>query len=68
MTQNPVIRCDRCGTDIRVVPVSDWEFEYRCLCGESGVISWFHGSEPPKFEPYEEIQLVLGLTEKGRQG
>ena len=50
MTQKPTIRCDRCGLIVLVTKETPYEFGYRCRCGEAGVISWYHGAEPPTFQ------------------
>lgn len=49
MTQASTLRCD-CGRQADVVPTeSPWEFDWRCVCGWAGSISWAHAHPPPVF-------------------
>jgi len=50
-----------CGARCQVRQTSPYEFEWRCSCGEAGVISWAHAEKPPLFEvesllPFEKEQ------------
>ncbi len=60
-TQSNTMRCDQCGQAIVIVRITPFEFAYRCLppCTYAGVISWFHGAQPPQFEPHVVEQPSL---------
>lgn len=60
MTQEPTHRCEDCGADVPVVPMSAYEFDYRCGCGYWGTVSWSHASAPPTFHG-QAVQLELSL-------
>lgn len=47
--QEALYHCD-CGRFALCVPTSAFEFEWRCVCGHSGVISWAHANPPPIFD------------------
>jgi hypothetical protein len=55
-TQQPVHACD-CGQPAPVTPTdSPREFTWVCPCGRTGLISWAHKADPPRWEgvPYAE--------------
>ena len=45
-------KCEGCGGKTRISPTSHpHQFAWRCTrCEGAGVISWYHGAEPPTFE------------------
>jgi len=55
-------RCE-CGRQAQVTPTdSPWEFDYACLCGRTGVISFAHASPPPAWDGQTRmVQDVLPL-------
>ena len=55
MTQREFITCDRCGEKAQVTKLTDHEFKVHCRC--EGLISWFHGAEPPRFEGQKQGEL-----------
>ena len=65
MKQRREIICDRCGERAKVTRLKvadpeyriDYEFEVDCRC--EGLISWFHGAEPPEFEDDRQGNLFV---------
>ncbi len=55
MIQRDVIKRDRCGERAKVTQITPYEFSVDCRC--EGLISWFHGAEPPKFEGDKQGEL-----------
>lgn len=50
LRQGLATRCCDCGRENPVVPQpGGYEFEWRCPCGNAGVISWRHDADPPRF-------------------
>lgn len=53
--QRATARCE-CGKVYRIIPTeSTYEFDWRCLCGRSGTISWAHAHPPPTFNNQAEL-------------
>lgn len=47
--QQATARC-ACGKVYRIHQTeSTYEFDWRCLCGRGGTISWAHANPPPIF-------------------
>ncbi len=53
--------CERCGQVSLVIPISPYEFNYRCPCGHaSGCYAWAHANPPPVLEKITDpIQISL---------
>lgn len=54
--------CD-CGRTYPITPqpASAYEFDWACLCGRAGVISWAHAAPPPTIQekaPQQERLFV----------
>ena len=55
MNQRSEIICERCGERAKVTRLTAYEFSVACRC--EGLISWFHGADPPEFEGEKQIEL-----------
>lgn len=50
-TQQPSKRCDCGGHAVVTATESPWEFDWRCVCGRKGWLSWNHAHPAPQFTP-----------------
>ncbi len=57
MTQKPTHRCENCWQDCPVQPVTPWEFDWRCDCGNAGTIAWARAKEPPVYQGIGQLEL-----------
>lgn len=65
-TQSATHRCDYCGRQMPVVPVTRFEFDWTCACGMAGTISWAHAAAPPACGPPDAAQMPLAFADAGK--
>ena len=53
-----------CGSYVAVVPLTAWEFEWRCaVCHRAGVIAWARAHPPPQWAGAESTSQCQGTLD-----